>query len=475
MLVALLLCAGGFAAAGIAYAVSNGGEQTVEDYVSARGQFGAGATTATLFASGMGSWILFGPPEAATWGGLPAILGYALGASLPSLLYIPLGQRLRTLMPNGHSLTEYVRHRYGRAMHVFVLSIMIFYLFIALCAQVTGMAFILQLVADVPLWVTAGIVLAATVAYTALGGLRTSIFTDGVQSLLLLPLLAAGTAFAVWTVGGTGPLTTGVADRAPELLQWTHVPGVTGGLALFIGIAAASLFNQGTWQRVYAADSASTLRTSFATVSAIMAVTAAGTGLLGLAAVGTGTADPPSTALFGLLLDSAPPGIGLGLVLLGLTLVMSSADTVLNALASLVAVDLRQALPTLSADTLLRVARWTTVILAVPVFTVAAQGLSVLYLFLLADLVCAAALLPVFGGLFSMRLTSRAALWGTTAGLIAGGLLFPPPGAATPSLLPAFTAALLVPAVVALPVTLFFPDADFDQKTLQRTVTTLDD
>lgn len=475
MKIALFLCAGGFAAAGIAYAVWTGGGQTVEDYISARGQFGTAATTATLFASGMGSWLLFGPPEAATWGGLPAILGYALGASLPSLLYIPLGQRLRTLMPDGHSLTEYVRHRYGRVMHVFVLSIMVFYLFIALCAQVTGMAFILQLVADVPLWATAGIVLVATVAYTALGGLRTSIFTDGVQSLLLLPLLAAGTALAVWTVGGTAPLTTNVVDRAPELLRWTHRPGVTGGLALFIGIAAASLFNQGTWQRVYAADSAATLRTSFVTVSAIIGIATLGTGLLGLAAVGTGTADPPSTALFGLLLDSAPPGVGLGLVLLGLTLVMSSADTVLNALASLVAVDLRQALPSLSANTLLRTARWTTAALAVPVFAIASQGLSVLYLFLVADLVCAAALVPVFGGLFSTRLTPRAALWGTTAGLIAGGLLFPAPGAATPSLLPAFTAALLLPAGVALPVTLLFPNADFDPDTLQHTVTTLDD
>ena len=200
MLAALVLGAGLFALAGLAYAFRAGPSLTVEDYVTARGQFGAGATTATLFASAMGSWILFGPPEAATWGGLPAIVGYAIGSALPSLLYIPLGLRLRSLMPEGHALTEYVRHRYGRAMHVFTLTIMIFYLFIALAAQVTGMAFIMQLVADVPMWITTGIVLVATVAYTALGGLQTSIFTDGIQSLLLLPLLAGGAVVAVWTV-----------------------------------------------------------------------------------------------------------------------------------------------------------------------------------------------------------------------------------------------------------------------------------
>jgi Na+/proline symporter len=250
---------------------------------------------------------------------------------------------------------------------------------------------------------------------------------------------------------------------------------VQGGLALVIGIGAASLFNQGTWQRVYAAERPAALRTGFLTVSAAMAVTVAGTGLLGLAAVGAGAASPPSTALFNVLLDRAPAGVGLGLVLLGLTLVMSSADTVLNALAGLVAVDLRQLRPQLPAATLLRVARWTTAALAVPVFVVAAQGLSVLYLFLVADLVCAAAVVPVFGGLLSDRLSTRAALSGLTAGLVAGGLLFPPPGPATPALLPAFAAALLVPAVVAVPMTLVAPESDFDRQTLRRSVTPLDD
>ncbi|MFB6271800.1 MAG: thiaminase II [Salinibacter sp.] len=72
MLIALIGCAGLFALAGIAYVVWGGGAGDLETYVTARGRFGAVATTATLFASAMGSWILFGPPEAATWGGVPA-------------------------------------------------------------------------------------------------------------------------------------------------------------------------------------------------------------------------------------------------------------------------------------------------------------------------------------------------------------------------------------------------------------------
>lgn len=475
MIIALIGCAVLFAAAGVAHAIRSGREQTLEEYITARGEFGTVATTATLFASAMGSWILFGPPEAATWGGLPAVVGYGVGAALPSLLYIPLSRRLRSLMPEGHTLTEYVRHRYGRAMHVLVLAIMVFYLFIALAAQVTGMAFIMQLVADVPLWLTAGVTLVATVAYTALGGLRASIFTDGIQSMLLLPLLAGGAVATIVAVEGWGPLANGVSERAPQLLQWTFAPGVKGGAALVIGIAAASMFNQGTWQRVYAADSMASLRTSFFTVAGTLALVVFGTGLLGLAAVGRGTADPASTALFNLFLDAAPTGVGLGLALLGLTLVMSSADTILNALAGLVAVDVQSVLPSLDANALLGVARWTTAGVAVPVFAIAAQGFSVLYLFLIADLVCAAALIPVFGGLFSTRMTNRAAVLGTCTGLVGGGLLFPAPGSATPELLPAFATALVVPGLVATVVAAAWPEPTFDPQTLRRKVTTIDE
>lgn len=474
MTVALIVGAGLFAATGLGYVLWTGGDQNFEAYVTARGQVGTMAMTATLFASAMGSWVLFGPPEAATWGGIPAVLGYSLGAALPSLLYIPLSRRLRTLMPCGHSLTEYVQHRYGRTMHGLVLGIMLFYLFVALTAQVTGMAFIMQLVADVPLWMTAGVTLVATVAYTALGGLRASIFTDGIQSVLLLPLLAMGALGTVVVVGDPSALTSSVGDRAPELLQWSFRPGLEGGAALIIGIAAASMFNQGTWQRVYAAERVESLQRSFAIVAAAMVIVVLGTGILGLAAVGRGQADPASAALFTLLLDTAPAGTGLGLVLLGLALVMSSADTILNALASLVAVDLRTVVPGLGAETLLRAARWTTVGLAVPVFLVAAQGYSVLYLFLVADLVCVAALLPVFGGLFSRRVTNRAATLGTCAGLVAGGVLFPAPGSATPQLLPAFSAALLVPVVVMGLVLTVSPKTSFDPDTLRRAVQPID-
>jgi sodium/pantothenate symporter len=98
--VAFLLFAGlGFAVVEVVY--SRGVISSLENYITARGSVGTSATAATLVASGVGAWFLFSPAEAATWGGLPAILGYALGAAAPLLVFIPVGRRIGRVMPKG--------------------------------------------------------------------------------------------------------------------------------------------------------------------------------------------------------------------------------------------------------------------------------------------------------------------------------------------------------------------------------------
>ncbi|MGH3090444.1 MAG: sodium:solute symporter family transporter [Rubrobacteraceae bacterium] len=463
----LLAAAIAFAVAGVAYSRKTVGD--LEDYITARGSFGGMTTAATLVASGMGAWILFGPVEAATWGGLPAITGYALGSALPLLAFIALGRRLRNLMPEGHTLTEYVFHRYGRGMYTLTLIVMVFYMFIFLAAEITGMALIASLVAGVPLWTTALIVLTATLAYTTYGGLRASIFTDNVQTTVILPLLAILLAAGYVLLGGAAPTISGLSERAPELLSFGHIPGLEGGATFLIAILAANLFHQGYWQRVYAARDERAMTRGFLTAAVVVIPIVFAMGLFGLAAVGLGQAETPSVALFSVLLDAMPPVLILALVLLGFMLVMSSADTLINGLASLVAVDARRAMPRARPHHLLRLSRYSTLILAVPLLVIAAQGYSVLYLFLVADLVCAAAVFPVFFGLYSKRYTGLAATASTLAALLAGWLLFPNPSMTEGSLFWSFTAAVAVSVAVSLAMTLL-ARSSFDMASLARSV-----
>src|SRR5690606_23189994 len=112
-----------FAISGVVYSRRDRG--SLEDYVIARNSQSTAATMLTLLATSLGAWILFAPAQAATWGGLAAVIGYALGAMSPRLLMIPLGRRMRELIPQGHTLTEFVVARYGRGMYGLTLLIML--------------------------------------------------------------------------------------------------------------------------------------------------------------------------------------------------------------------------------------------------------------------------------------------------------------------------------------------------------------
>jgi Na+/proline symporter len=139
----------------------------------------------------------------------------------------------------------------------------------------------------------------------------------------------------------------------------------------------------------------------------------------------------------------------LAVMVAGLALVMSSADTIINAVASIIVVDLGRAVPAMQGPRLLAIARVAILVAAVPIVFAAAQGYSVLYLFLLADLICSALAFPVFFGLYSARYDAVAAAASIVAGLVAGGLLFPDPSLSSGSLIGAFALAFVVPIAVS--------------------------
>lgn len=470
----LLLFAGAFAAAGVAYARHDRG--SLEDYIVARNSQSAFATIMTLLASSLGAWILFAPAQAATWGGLAAVIGYALGAMSPRLLMIPLGRRMRELIPQGHTLTEFVIVRYGRPMYGLVLLIMLFYMFIALTAEITAISKLVALLAPVPLWATAAIVMGATLLYTSYGGIRASIFTDKVQMLVIVPLLVLLVVLGWRAAGGAMPAIEGLQAHAPQLLSLTDPTGIKAGLTFFVAILLTGLFHQGNWQRVYAARDRRSMRNGFLLGGLLAAPVIFIMGLFGLAFVGLGHSGDSSVALFTVLLPAIPEWFAIALIPLGLALVMSTADTVISAVSSIIAVDMRRLLPKAGKNTLMGMSRWLVFLLAIPVLIAAAQGYSVLYLFLLADLLCSAAAFPVFFGLFNPRYNGVTAFVSTLCGLIAGLLVFPGPGVKPEYLLESFLLAALVPVVVSaviLRLKRIHPHFDFAQ--LNTTIRNLDD
>jgi Na+/proline symporter len=483
-----------FTALGLWYVRRRGGVRSAEEFVSARNSAGTGATTATLVASVMGVWILLAPVEAgAAFGGVSAVLGYAVGEAIPMLAYARLGPRIRELIPEGHSLTEYALARYGTGMYAFVLLVSVFYMFIFLAAELTGIASAFELVAGVPRWQTGVLVGGFVLLYTSYGGLPASIFTDAVQTVLVVPLLALSAVGAVVALGGPGAVYGQVVATDPTLVDPTFFTGLRFGFWVAIAILGAELVNQTWWQRIYAARDAETLRKGFrrAAVTNFCLVLVAG--LFGVAARGvadivvSGEGYNASIAFFVLLGEAFPEPLVLGVVLLALLLVMSTADTLFNALASVVTADLPRVLADADDRTLTWGARLLTVVVAVAAILVSLRAQSVLRLFLLADLFGAAVMVPLLYGLYSRRATGTGMLVASLAGLAVGLAFFPAPivrsvttalpvvGPLLPpaDFLPAFVGAAGVSALVAV-LSARFSAATYDLERLATTVRRFD-
>jgi Na+/proline symporter len=475
---------------------SRGRVGSVEALLTARNSTGRGRMTATLVASVMGVWILFSAPEAGAGFGIAAVAGYAVGEALPMLAYSKVGPRVRELLPAGHSLTEYAHARYGDAMYAFVLAVSALYMFVFLAAELTGIASALSLVAGVPAWQTALLVGGFVLLYTGYGGLRASIFTDTVQALLVLPLLVVAFGAVVLALGGTGEVYRGITATEPALLDPGFGAGLQFGLALAVAILGAELINQTWWQRVYAGESDETVARSFRTATLANGLVVFLPALFGVVAVGhadvvtdvTSAAYNADVALFVLLGEAFPEWIVLAVVLLALLLVMSSVDTLFNALSSLVTVDLPRLLADPDDRTLLLGGRALTVVVALAAIYVSLRARSVLRLFFLADLLGVAVAFPLVYGLYSRALTGRGALVSSLAGLAVGLAYFPDLRgyitaipvvgdalpAADPLYLTSFGGAAVVSTAVALAAARL-STAEFDHDSLAGEVRRLDD
>lgn len=455
LLVTLLLVPIFFMTVGILY--SKGRTSTLEEYISSRSSIGPVAGTATLVATALGVWILFSPAETSAVFGIVALVGYAIGSAAPIIAFIWIGSRMRRIMPNGHSLTEFVWHRYGSLMYLFTLTVMIFYMFVFLAAELTGIALAVKLLANVPLWVTATILGATTVAYTVHGGLRATMFTDSLQFLFILPLLLLALIGGIIGMGGVGNIWLEAKSAAPELLSISDSLGWETGLALMIGILAANLFHQGYFQRVYASKDEQTLGKAFLLSAGLVVPIVFIAGIFGIIAQGTGIVEHPSTALFSVVKEALPDWLVVSVLVLAIALVMSSVDSLLNGLVSTFISDLRRIQDKMNAGRLLWWARAGTVLVAATSVAIATQGYSVLYLFLIADLAASAVVVPVFLGLYIRKYTGSMAISSALVGLVLGALFFPTPEfmgwlplPKAGSLMVSFLAALLGSSFTAL-------------------------
>ncbi len=400
----------------------------MSNYLTANRSVGLFSLTTSLTASALGAWILFGPVSASTWGGIGSVIGYSLGTAFPMFFLIFLGKKIRKEFPRGSTLVEFLRKKFGQSLFKLILLMMIFYMFIFLCAEVTAISVLINYISGTPLWLTAFIVLLATLTYTFYGGLRASLFTDNIQMILVIVLLIIS-FFIIKNLNLDQFSFKFIGEKNPHLISTSYIPGYTAGLTFFIAVAATNLFHQGNWQRVYAAKNFVTLKKSLIFSFFIIIPIVFYTGFVGMVAFSIDPVNRPDLGFFSLLLKNNSTMLSLIVIILGLALTISTVDTLVNAISSLIVVDGKAVIEFKKRKKInyLKFSKYVILLLSLISFFIASKGFDILYLFLLADLFCCAFVFTIFYSFFDQRINEKTAYFSIIIGLIGGLLLFPSP------------------------------------------------
>ena len=266
-----------------------------------------------------------------------------------------------------YTIPEYLERRYdSRARTYFSILNLFLNIIVDTAASLYVGGLMLKLIfPDIPMWQTISSLAVVAGIYTIAGGLAAVIYTDAIQTVMLLLGSVIISIAAFSKVGGWEAITAQVSPDMLSLIRPLDDPGVPW-LGLFTGLPLLGVYfwcnNQFMVQRVLSAKNLwhgrlGSLFAGLLKLPVLFIMVLPGTAAI-LLYPGLERADLVYPTL---MFDLLPTGL-LGLVMAGfIAALMSQIDSTLNSASTLVTVDfVAKAKPNLSQRQLMIVGRWVT-------------------------------------------------------------------------------------------------------------------
>ncbi|MCP5067477.1 MAG: sodium:solute symporter family protein [bacterium] len=310
----------------------------------------------TLYATAYSGNSLLGYPGEAYRRGFSWIMATGFMMSIIVMFHV-LAPKLRPLAVRHGFVTpgDWIRHRFGgepwgRALLAAIAVLMAIALGNFLVAQLVAMGHVTSEVTGGLIPFPVGVLgLAALILlYETLGGMRAVAWTDTAQGLLMGGGLLALLFWLVGEAGGLAAVSEAIAEIRPDAIRVPDVTEQANWASTIVLLGTASVVYPQAIQRVFAAKSGAALKRAFSWMTFMPLTTTLVVTLIGLAAIprlgglGEIQADTVMPRLLASWAELGPTQVALAvLVFLGaLAAIMSTADSVLLSLGSVVAVDL---------------------------------------------------------------------------------------------------------------------------------------
>ncbi len=388
-----------------------------DDFFIAKKSLGKIPTALSTAATDLGGAGLVG------CAGLAYSVGIAGGwwdfAAAPAwiLLGIFLVGRMRKM--SAVTVPEILERRYGLKTRLLSAILYIIGGTINITAQTTVAAIAISTLTGIPKDYTIIFATLIFVFFTATGGLLAVVWTDVLLFGVLIGGLIISLPLCIFQAGGIGAI---VAATPPSFWDvWSMgymVPAAWAGMCFF-----SYGSNQQFLQRVFAAKDVSTARFAYIFTGVNYIFYGTAVALLGISAYVLVPGLPNGDAAFAELVKRVLP-VGIkGLILSALlAATMSTSDSILNSVATLFSVDIYKRVinPTADSNRTLKIARITTVVVAVCSLCATYFMGRVTSIIVLANLIYSSGVFfPLILGLFNKRLNAN----GAFCAIICGGAM----------------------------------------------------
>lgn len=336
----------------------------------------------------MSSSLLFSYPQIGVIpnAGLLGLFAYTFATVAPIFAFAFLGMYMRRTFPDGFTLAEYVRRRFGWPVGCLLALIFVAFMLCFMITELNTYGSVVNLLGGVNPTVAAVIVALITFLYTSYGGFRASLYTDNVNAVVIMIFVIIAAA----AIGAKVDVTQERIDKS-GLLKPTAFGGQLWYI-LTVAIVFSQMFNQGFWQRSFAAKNEKALWGSVLIAAVPLFSIVFFVGLCGPIAQWGGLFDGISSTddgsmTFFYIIETLPAWVsGIVIVLSGL-LTSSAYDTFQSA-----------QITTIYNDVFLGrcniwICRLALLAVNIPAVILAVKNIDILQVFLVADL-GAAAVLP---------------------------------------------------------------------------------
>ena len=371
------------------------------------------------------TWIwapsLFVSAERAYTTGLVGLFWFLIPNILCLIIFIPFAKRIREQMPEGITLSGYMKNKYDdKVKNVYLLQLIALSIFSTAVQLVAG-AKIFSVITGLPYLSTTILLCIVAYSYSQFSGIRATVATDRLQLTYIVVACILLSAWLTKEKGGIDILMRGIGGISANYNNLFNKKGMevffAFGLPATIGLLSGPFGDQCFWQRAFAINKPQ-IGKAFSLGALLFAIVPICMGSIGFIAAGSSFIPKDISIINFEIISQALPSWTIIVFLFMITSgLLSTIDSNLCAVSSLTS--------DIFKKTNLKISRGSMIALLIIAILIANMpGLTVTHLFLFYGTLRASTLLPTVLTLKNVKLSARGVYIGVICSLVIGLPIF---------------------------------------------------